>query len=395
MTTVGLVLLGLPAFFFLYAYLLYPASLLLLTARRRDAPGRGRARSEWPQVSFSLPAHNEEARIRGALEALLAIDYPSDRRQIVVVSDASTDRTDEIVREFADRGVELLRLEERGGKTAAENAAAPYLRGSIVINTDASIRILPESVKPLVAAFDDPSVGVASGRDRSVGDASTESNQGETGYVGYEMWVRSLETRFGSIVGASGCFYAIRSDLHRALLPEALSRDFASALIARERGYRAVSVDPAVCLVPRTGSLKAELRRKARTMARGLDTLWFKRRLLNPVRAGSFAWQLFSHKLCRWLVPLTLPLGLLGLVLLSPRSLFFGVLLVAALAFLALGLVGLVWPEDRPLPRIVRTCAFVTASVWAGLVAWLKAFRRERSAVWEPTRRVEVSGDQA
>src|SRR5581483_7170481 len=142
---------------------------------------------------------------------------------------------------------------------------------------------------------------------------SGAANPGEGGYVGYEMWLRALESDVAGIVGASGCFYAARAPLHREAVPEALSRDFAAALIARERGYRAVSVADAVCFVPRTASLVQEYRRKVRTMVRGMGTLRYKRRLLNPFRYGLFAWMLWSHKVCRWLVPWAL-LAALGVL---------------------------------------------------------------------------------
>jgi len=306
----------LPVAIGLWAYVGYPLVLWLLTR----VGGRQVVKTdpaEWPTVSFSLPAHNEERNIRATLDALLALDYPRDRVQIVVGSDASTDRTDEIVREYAGRGVELVRLDLRAGKTAVENGLVPYLKGDLVVSTDATIRILPGSLKPLVRAFQDPSVGVASGRDVSVGDESREANRAESGYVGFEMWLRSLETRKGGIVGASGCYYAIRRELHASMFPTHLSRDFASAMIAHEHGFRAVSVDEAVCLVPRATSLRSEYRRKIRTMARGLETLWFKRHLLNPFRHGDFALMLLSHKLCRWLVHLLLPVSVVAVGILS------------------------------------------------------------------------------
>jgi cellulose synthase/poly-beta-1,6-N-acetylglucosamine synthase-like glycosyltransferase len=334
-----------------------------------------------------VPAYNEEASIRGTIESLLALDYPRERCQIVIISDASTDRTDEIVSEYAGRGVDLLRLGNRSGKTAAENAAASRLRGDIVVNTDASIRILPQSLKPLIRAFQDPTVGVASGRDLSVGDLNVVATSDESRYVGYEMWLRSLETSCGSIVGASGCFYAIRRELHQNLFPEALSRDFASALVAREHGLRAVSVDEALCLVPRSVSLPREFHRKVRTMARGLETLWFKRQLLNPFRYGSFAWMLASHKLCRWLVFLFAPLLLIGLAMLSLRSSIAALLFLAGLMVLVTGTIALRWPEGRPMPRLVGVCGFVVATHLAGLLAWGKALRGERNPIWEPTRR--------
>ena len=368
-----------------YAYLGYPA-LLKLLALVRARPPLAREPAEWPLISITIPAYNEERAIAATLDALLAADYPADRRQVLVVSDASTDRTDEIVRGYADRGVELLRIPARGGKTAAENAAQEHLRGEIVVNTDASVRIAADAIKPLIAAFADPEVGVASGRDVSVAQLDRDLNLGETSYVGYEMWVRDLETAIGSIVGASGCFYAIRRPLHMTLFPAALSRDFASALIARERGFRAVSVTRAVCYVPRIQSLRHEYRRKVRTLTRGLETLWFQRRLLNPRHYGLFAWMLASHKLVRWLAPWGLALAGLGWLWLA-LSLHSAVgVAVFALPLLLAG-AGWAWPEGRRAPRIVSVPAYVVSGIVAALDAWLRALRGERNPVWEPTRR--------
>lgn len=382
---------ALPLLLFLYAYIGYPLLLLPLYVRSRSREEeRQKRRQQWPRVSVSLPAYNEASTIRDTLENLLAVDYPSDSLQIVVVSDASTDGTDEIVREFASQGVELTRQDQRRGKTAAENAAIPHLDGEIVVNIDATIRITPGSLKPLVRAFDDPTVGVASGRDVSIAPDGGVANLGESGYVGYEMLVRAMETSVDSIVGASGCFYAIRKYLHRKPVDAHLSRDFAAALTAREHGYRSVSVDDAVCLVPRTRSLLREFRRKTRTMDRGLATLWSRRSLMNPFKHGRFAWMLVSHKLCRWLVPATVPLGLVALLWLT--AVHAGVwtwVSAAVIGVLMCALVELRWPEDEAgsCPRLVSICGYGIVSLCAGMLAWAKALLGEGEAVWEPTRR--------
>jgi len=372
----------------IYAYLGYPALLKLISLILAN-PVRAREPDTWPFISITIPVYNEERVIGATLDALLAADYPADRRQILVVSDASTDRTDEIVRGYADRGVELLRMPVRGGKTAAENAALQNLRGDIVVNTDASVRIAPAALKLLLARFSDPEIGVASGRDVSVARAPGDSNLGESQYVGYEMWVRDLESRVGSLVGASGCFYAILRELHVTLFPSALSRDFACALIAHEHGYRAVSVNEAICYVPRVQSLQREYTRKVRTLTRGLETLWYKRSLMNPLRYGLFAWMLASHKLVRWLAPWGLALAGLGCLLLAvawrsvvPAAVFLLPLLLAA--------AGWVWPENRRAPRFVAVPAYVVSGIVAALEAWPRALRRELNPVWEPTRREPV-----
>ena len=383
--TIALALIAAPTAVLSYAYVGYPLALVALGRRRKvDAQG---AVAEFPEVTITVPVYNEEANLSEVLDALLAQDYPENKRHILVISDASSDRTDDIARSYAARGVTLLRIPQRRGKTAAENAADNAVRGDIIVNTDATVRLTPSSLRKLVSAFADPTVGVASGRDVSVGALATDANRGEGGYVGYEMWVRQLETRFFSIVGASGCFYATRRHLYDGAFPEGLSRDFASALIARRQGYRAVSVEDAICLVPRTTSLRSEFRRKVRTMARGLQTLWYMGDLMNPLRYGRFAFSLVSHKLCRWLVSLLLPLSVVGFAILGRTwilaRLTLAVLVVAGVA----AVIGVRWSERIRLPTLVALPAFGVASFAAGFLAWMRAFSGRASAVWEPTRR--------
>lgn len=374
----------------LYTYVIYPAILKLLPPFRSPAPNDDPR--DWPPISITVPVYNEARQIRETIGSLLRIDYPEDRRQILFVSDCSSDGTDEIIGEYAHRGVEVLRMPQRGGKTAGENAARGLLTGEIVINTDASIRIRPDAVKPLVRRFADASVGVATGRDVSTGRDDDDGNIGESGYVGYEMWVRDLETRAGGIVGASGSLYAIRRELHQHLLPSALSRDFASALVARENGYRAVSVREALCVVPRTTSLHKEYRRKVRTMVRGIETLFYKRHLLDPREHGRFAWMLFSHKVCRWLVPWALVVGLLGVAGLSLTLPAARIVLGLAGIGLVLATIGWLWPDGRPAPRLISVPAFALAANVAALVAAVKAMSGELDPIWEPTRRDQASG---
>lgn len=389
-SSIGFFLLAVPAALFGYALAGYPL-LLWLASRITPRPRPWGDPPEWPRLSILVPAYNEEASIGGTLDSLLALDYPADRREVVVMSDASTDRTDEIVRSYVAKGVRLIRMPARRGKSAAENRTLPVVTGDIIVNTDATIRIPGSSLRPLIRVFQDPTVGAASGRDVSVGDIDAEANASEAGYVGYEMAVRALETRLGGIIGASGCFYAIRRELVDTAFPEELSRDFASPLRARQLGFRTVSVDAALCIVPRARSLQAEYQRKIRTMLRGLNTLWFLRALLDPFRYGRFAWMLASHKLARWLGFLALPLVPVGLLLLAPAQPWAAVLLALGGVGLGAGLVALNRGDSSTLPGPVKRAGFAVASALAGVVAWLKFFAGTNAATWEPTRRPDAA----
>lgn len=373
--------------FFFYTYLAYPAALWIIGRFRVPFVPPDAEPDSWPLISVSVPVYNEEAQVDGLIKSLLALEYPRDRLQILIVSDASSDRTDEIVGGYASEGIELLRMSERGGKTLAESAASKQLRGEIIVNTDASIRIDPAGIKPLIACFSDSSVGVASGRDVSVGAAEHRGTAGESGYVGYEMGIRDLETRVSGIVGASGCFYAIRPVLHSTPLPSHLSRDFAAALHAREQGYRAVSVPQAVCYVPRTASLRKEFRRKVRTIARGMETLAYKRALLNPLRFGLFSWMLLSHKLFRWAIPWAAAVGLMGILLFSANEVWARAVLGTGALLLLLAALG--WHLDgrRVLWGVPGILAYIVAGNLAAARAFLRFLKGHQDTLWEPTRR--------
>jgi cellulose synthase/poly-beta-1,6-N-acetylglucosamine synthase-like glycosyltransferase len=382
----AVVISALPVVVALYAYVAYPA-IIWAFARTRPRPKAAAQRNDWPTVTITVPVYNAVSNIRTTLERLLELDYPKERLQLVVLSDASNDGTDDVVREFADRGVELVRAHGRRGKTAAENAAVAVARGDIIVNVDATVVVPPGSLKMLVRVFDDPTIGVASGHDVSVGatDAGTES-----GYTSYEMWVRELETRVGTIVGASGCFYGIRRRIRVSPLPSGLSWDFASTLIARQQGYRSVSVSDAVCVVPQTAEIRLELRRKARTMARGLSTLFHFRALMNPFTYGRFALILISHKLLRWVPYLLGPVAVLALALLATQSAIAAVLFAALVLGLLAGSAVIIY--GRPIAfRPLAFAGFAVAVFSAGFLAWWDALRGSRTVTWEPTRRPTVS----
>jgi glycosyltransferase involved in cell wall biosynthesis len=388
MLALAAILAAAPLVIALYAYVGYPLILWIIASIR---PRRSSVRdtAPWPSVTITLPVYNALSSIGATLESILELDYPRDRLQILVISDASTDGTDDVARRFAGRGVELLRLPERRGKTAAENAALAASRGEILVNVDSTILVPAESLKKLVRVFDDPTIGVASGRDVSVGAADNQGTLAESGYVGYEMWVRDLETRVGSIVGASGCFYGSRRHVHGRPLPPGLSWDFAAALVARKQGYRSVSVPAAVCMVPRSAQIRTELRRKVRTMARGLSTLFYHRALMNPLRYGGFALMLISHKLLRWLPYLLAPIAYVALCLLAVESVSARVLLGVLSAVLLAGIVGIQHRNSVPA-RPVALAGFVVAVFSAGFLAWWEALRQTQMAMWEPTPRPEV-----
>ncbi|HEX4824867.1 MAG TPA: glycosyltransferase [Candidatus Polarisedimenticolaceae bacterium] len=337
-----------------------------------------------PEVTVIVTVHNGSSGIRRKLDNLIDQDYPRDRFEIVVADDASTDGTDRIVEtEYGNRGVRLVRLEIRGGKERAQQAAVSSSRGEILVFTDVGTLLDPGGIAAIVRPFSDSLVGAVSSVDRFV--THDGSPAGEGLYVRYEMALRSLESRVGSLVGLSGSLFAAR----RAVcvdFSDQLASDFRTALVAVRLGYRAVSDDAVHGYYTDLARRGGEFDRKVRTVIRGLTVLFAERELMNPLRHGIFAWQLLSHKVGRWTVPLALIVTLVGSALATPVSLSAALLLGLQLMAYAGAVVAAAVPllgETGP-GRLLRYFVEVNASI---VVAWTRFLRGERIVAWSPSRR--------
>lgn len=366
-----------------YAYFGYPVALLLLT-RLRGPRVLVAAPSALPlTVSVVVTCRNEERVIREKLENTLRLHYAGRPAveagvQLIVASDASDDGTDSVVREYAARGVQLVRLDARGGKERAQQAAVEAVRGEIVVFTDAKIRLEPDALERFAAYFSDPTVGAVSSIDRVEGEGS-----GEGMYVRYEMWLRSLESQFGSLVGVSGSCFAVRREICSDLRAD-IPSDFALLLAARRRGLRGVHAPDVVASYKPVATEKAEFERKVRTVLRGITTLMTCSEVLRPDRYGVFAWQVASHKLMRWLVPWFVMLGSVAALLVAHLGGFYALVAAGVLAFYAGA--GLAAAEPRMRERIWCRLPLFFLVVNAGIaVAWVHYLRGQRTMAWDPS----------
>ena len=373
----------LSAFGVFYAFVGYPLAIGVLAYVKPSLIARENIA---PSVSLIICVYNEQAVIQEKIENSLALDYPKEKLEVIVASDCSTDRTNQIATEYANRGVRLLTLPERKGKTAAQNLAVSKAGGDIIVFSDASILLEPDSIRKLVRNFSDPTVGCVSCEDKTISIRDGKAVEDEGLYVRYEMAVRRWESRFGSIVGASGCCYGLRKPLWRQ--PEDfLVVDFTTALDVREQGYRTVSEPEAIAYVKTVASPEKEFARRVRTATRGLVGLLHKRRLMNPFRFGFFAFQLASHKLLRFLVPGLLILLLISNVMLAEAGLIYLSILVLQAVFYTNALIGYLLKERAWLPRVFSFPLYFVMVNWAILVAWARVFQGKTDATWVPTRR--------
>ncbi|MDL1888059.1 glycosyltransferase family 2 protein [Nitrospirales bacterium NOB] len=366
--------------FILYAYLGYFAILYLVSRFRCRTVQGGEI---CPTVSFVITAYNEEARIKEKIQNTLGQDYPAGRLEIVVASDCSTDRTDEIVKSYSTAGVRLIRAVERKGKEAAQKLAVAQTKGEILVFSDVATTLPPDGIANIVKSFNDPTVGCVSSVDRFVDEDGNLS--GEGAYVRYEMMLRQLETTVNTLVGLSGSFFAARRSVCSPWGDD-LQSDFNTLLNSVRAGLRGVSDPQSVGLYKNLSDEKKEYQRKVRTVLRGIAVLMRSLPMLNPFRYGLFAWQLFSHKLCRWLVPFAMISALLSNLALVTESVFYQVLLATQVCFYSMAL-AYAWCHWVPKTNLLRLPSFFVLVNLSILDAWLRYVRGDRVFQWEPSKR--------
>lgn len=365
--------------FLFYTLAGYPLALLLVS-RFRNRPHRREA--VLPQISIIIAAHNEANGIANKIRNCLALDYPADKFEIIVASDGSRDDTPKIVRAFSGRGVKLVEIPERRGKQFAQRQARDQSSGEILVFTDAGVELDPDALQTIVANFADGEVGCVSSEDQI---AKQPGWKGEQSYVSFEMWMRRFESQIGSLVTASGSFFAARREVCEVWHTDKTS-DFFVVLNTVAAGMRAV-VDPSsIGRYRLSRSDRGELQRKVRTIVNGLDVFFMYAGLLNPFRYGLFSWQLVSHKLCRWLIPAAMLVLLISNFFLWGDGPFYRLCLVAQLGLYAAGLLALSanrFAQTKPL----KLAGYFLLGNTATLMAWFYFLSGEKFVSWQPTQR--------
>ncbi|PIE69104.1 MAG: glycosyl transferase [Deltaproteobacteria bacterium] len=255
--------------------------------------------SSHPLVSILIAAYNEEQSIGETINNKLQLDYPQDKLEIIVISDESSDQTEQIVQGFADPRVSLYRQAPRAGKTAALNMAVPVARGEILVFSDANSLYARDALKHLVANFADPAVGYVTGKMVYVSQDGTPIGDGCSAYMRYENKLREAENRLGSVVGVDGGIDAMRKHLYRPLRPDQLP-DFVQPLSVVEKGFLVKYESQALLTEASLKTTPDEYRMRVRVGLRALWALWDMRALLWGRAGVLFAWQLWSHKLLRY-----------------------------------------------------------------------------------------------
>lgn len=369
----------------LYPVIIYPLLVCLLGL----IWPRPVKHSSWlPSVTVLIPAHNEAKDIASTIRNKLEQDYPRDRLEIIVISDGSTDRTEEIVREFSSQNVRLIRREQREGKAAALNEGVRYAKGEILVFSDANSLFSPDTVRRLIENFADSEIGYVTGqlvyKIQSIGTAGSGCSK----YMKYENTLRTLETRIGSIIGVNGGVDAIRRNLYRDI-PGQLITDFVLPLHVISSKHRVVYDDRARSAEVANSELGSEFRMRVRVALRALRGITYMRRLCNPFKYPLAAFSLISHKMIRYCGFFFLTIVFLtNLVLVSNPG--YAALFIAQVTAYVLALVG--WRKGLPnaVHRLTSLPSYFLATNAAFAVAAFKFLQGETMSTWQPRGGAQV-----
>ncbi len=392
------------AFMIFYAYWGYPFALIVISIfKKSDNLGHVlSAETDYqPPVSFIITAYNEEKRIEDKIRSTLALDYPKEKLEIIVASDCSNDKTDSIVKAFGDKGVRLVRAQERKGKENAQKLAVEASQGNIIIFSDVATHLEPDGIAQIVKNFSNSLIGCVSSEDRFIDSDGKIS--GEGAYVKYEMFLRKLEAKVNTVVGLSGSFFAARREVCMNWAVD-LQSDFNTLLNSVKAGLKGVSDPKSIGYYRNLSDEKKEFDRKIRTVLRGISVLMQNLSLLNPTKYGMFSWQLFSHKICRWLVPFFLFFVFISNAFISGHSILYFLIMMMQIGFYSLAAFhhrklsrssrnegndphrkcnkGKEWIDSTA--RIAYFFIMVNASI---AIAWYKYSKGERAIFWQPSKR--------
>jgi len=365
-----------------YVYVGYPLLVYLVSVLFARPVARGQVE---PSLTILITAFNEEKGIREKLENTLKIEYPTEKLEILVASDGSTDSTDDIVREFESRGVKLFRQEGRVGKTITQNNAVPHAKGEIILFSDATTVYEPDLLRKFLPAFADETVGCVAGRLVYVDNSDTSVGKGAQSYWNYETFIKTAESRACSLIGASGCLYAVRRSAYQPMYAEACS-DFLICTVLYRQGLRSIFEPSAVCFEDTNKRTGDEMQMRVRVISQTLTDLWRNIDMMNPFRSGFYAVELISHKVLRYAVPLVLLLVFISNLTLFSASTFFSVILAGQMLFYFMALIA--WVFERIGVRLTLLAIplyFVLANL-ASVIAFYRFIRGERVSTWEPIR---------
>lgn len=369
-----------------YAYVGYPLLIILISFFVNN---RVKASEIEPYVSLLITAYNEEKSIEAKLKNCFQLDYPKDKLEIVVASDGSTDATDEIVKRHQNNesGIKVVlhRVEGRLGKTSTQNSAVSICQGEIIVFSDAACMYDRGAIRALVRNYADPTVGAVSGMYKYINKEGSSVGFATILFWNLENFIKSKQTKIKTITGCCGCIYSVRKDLYSELPPEIIS-DLVEPLTILQKGYRIVFEPSALAFEETAGVTEEEFNMRIRVIVRGMNGMLFVRSLFNPIKYPFVSFQLISHKILRWLVPIFVISAFVSNALLVQTSWFFNYLFICQILFYILAFVGYFMEKRNIHKKIFYLPLYFCIVNLASLISMFKVLKKENIVTWQTMR---------
>jgi biofilm PGA synthesis N-glycosyltransferase PgaC len=371
----------------LYAYFGYPIILFLLSSIfYPQKKAEAKENHTWPSVSLLIAAYNEEKVIGAKIENCLALDYPKDLLNVWIASDGSSDKTNNIVRNYvsANKNIHLLEF-PRTGKSGMLNQAMQSLKGEIVVFSDANTEYSTDAIKRLVKHFEKPDVGCVSGRLFYRNPGNTISGKGESIYWKYETALKQMESKLGYVAGANGAIYAIRRDLFETFPPRAINDDFTLSMKIVMKGFKSLYDENAIVYEDVAPTMQSEFNRHVRDGAGHYIAVVHLLGLLNPL-LGLRSFIYWSHRIFRWMIPfLLILLFMVNISLLDEWS--YRVLFILQCIFYSVAVIGWVGIKKANMPFLIYVPFYFCNLNAALFLGFLRAAANVQKTTWERTER--------
>lgn len=336
-----------------------------------------------PYVTLIISAYNEERHIEQKLANSLSLNYPEEKLEIIVASDGSTDKTNEIVETFSDKRVHLCRFDKLG-KTGVQNEAVKKATGEVLVFSDANAIYRPDAIKNLVRHFENENIGCVCGQLVYKKDSESFAGFSERIYWQYEKALKKMESRISSLIGVNGSIYALRKSDYIEIDNHLIS-DLVEPLELVKNGKRIIYEPEAVSEEEPSSSYKVEFERKIRILTRSIQGLLHMKCLLNPIQFGLFSIQMLVHKLLRYLIPVFLLTAAVSLVFLSHHA-FYLFLFWSMTGFLTFGAIAKFSERNSFFFKLFNLAYYYVLMNYALLIAWVNVFKKKTYKTWPTIR---------
>lgn len=348
--------------------------------------------TELPNVCMFMAAYNESSYVDAKVANLLELDYPKDKLQFLWITDGSDDGTPEMLERYPQ--MEIHHLPERRGKIHAMNRGMAFVDAPIVIFSDSNTILSKHAIRVIVEAFGDTSVGCVAGEKRIVNlKTDGAAGSGENLYWKFESWIKLMDARLNSAVGAVGELFAIRTELFTEVESDTILDDFIISLRIAEKGYRIAYTPDAYAVETASVNVSEELKRKIRIAAGGLQTIGRLKELLNPFRFGWLSFQYISHKVLRWTIA---PVALFSLLLVNLFVVFnsenqsfdfYLAFLLLQIFMYVLAFVGWLLEKKKIRFKVLFVPFYFVAMNYASIKGMFRFIKGKQSVNWEKSRR--------